>query len=959
MQIIFARFSRLFATLCAAGAATSAAIAQTAPEPLPVQPQIDANGVDLHDRTLLLTGLGGVSIGQPGSGGLSFSRVYYNGGWRSSAMASVSSSGSTYSVSVGGSAETFTKSGSTFTSVQGTGSTLEYDESCTYIPEIDETFCAYKRYRYTDRYGAVYIFDKLLVEGGAVGWAEINEGILTGAFLPDGEAINYNYVTATLSGTVVGSRLQSITNNLGYQIHLEYARNTVTTGPHLIDWRRITKVTAFDSSIDTCNPLATSCTYSRTWPNVSYTGPYFWTVDSATDTLGRTTTFTHTTAGALTGIKLPGSTSNDVTYNYSSGLVSSVTAAGVTYNYSTSDNVPNNERTVTVTGPLSTQTIVKSRLTTGRIISSENGVGDVTSYLYDSNNRLVRVTAPEGNYVEYTYDARGNVTQTKTVAKSGSGLSNIITSATYPACTGSNEKTCNKPSSTTDANGKVTNYGYSIYHGGLIWVRTPTGDAGFRQQVTTSYASYLSGTVWRPTKVTTCATAQTCAGSANESVTEYTYQGPHLRISRIRNENGAGGDRSQTIFTHNDFGDVIEANGPLSGTADTTYYFYDDLRRPIGVISPQTTVNGTTLVHRATKTSYTARGAVDEVRQGTVSGTTFAHLDLGFTTHNRTDTDYDSYGRPVKTRRIFNTTHETVQTSYDAAGRVDCTARRMNQLISPPSNACAMGTIGSDGPDRITRNTYDAAGRVTEVRTGRGTSLARWAMRYTYTANGQVATIKDAEGNTTTYAYDGHDRLKTTTFPDASYEELTYDAGGRVATSRLRNGATETFTYDDRSQVKTVNRAGDTHDITYSYDVMGRMTQAVSAATTSRTVTTAYDALSRVKSVTTNPGTVEYKYDAAGRRTEMKWPDGFYVNYDYDDAGALTTIRENGETTGPGVLAEFEYNALGQRTKLIRGNGTETSYTINDARWLGALAHDLKDTADDLTVDFDYNPAGQ
>ena len=91
----------------------------------------------------------------------------------------------------------------------------------------------------------------------------------------------------------------------------------------------------------------------------------------------------------------------------------------------------------------------------------------------------------------------------------------------------------------------------------------------------------------------------------------------------------------------------------------------------------------------------------------------------------------------------------------------------------------------------------------------------------------------------------------------------------------------------------------------------------------------------------------------------MSWPDNFYVNYDYDDAGVLKKIRENDATSGVGVLAEFEYNGLGQRTKLARGNGADTTYSYGDTVNLTQVVNDLDGTADDLTVDFDYNPVGQ
>ena len=53
-----------------------------------------------------------------------------------------------------------------------------------------------------------------------------------------------------------------------------------------------------------------------------------------------------------------------------------------------------------------------------------------------------------------------------------------------------------------------------------------------------------------------------------------------------------------------------------------------------------------------------------------------------------------------------------------------------------------------------------------------------------------------------------------------------------------------------------------------------------------------------MSSETQNPlgKTVGYQYDLAGRQTGLAWPDGFYVNYDYNLAGDLTAIRENGAT---------------------------------------------------------------
>ena len=71
-------------------------------------------------------------------------------------------------------------------------------------------------------------------------------------------------------------------------------------------------------------------------------------------------------------------------------------------------------------------------------------------------------------------------------------------------------------------------------------------------------------------------------------------------------------------------------------------------------------------------------------------------------------------------------------------------------------------------------------------------------------------------------------------------------------------------------------------------------------------------------------------------------------------------MRENGATSGVGVLATYAYDDLGRRTSLTRGNGTVTSYYGYDAvSRLASLAQDLAGTYADLTPAFTYNPASQ
>ena len=70
-----------------------------------------------------------------------------------------------------------------------------------------------------------------------------------------------------------------------------------------------------------------------------------------------------------------------------------------------------------------------------------------------------------------------------------------------------------------------------------------------------------------------------------------------------------------------------------------------------------------------------------------------------------------------------------------------------------------------------------------------------------------------------------------------------------------------------------------------------------------------YDALGRVGAEVATVGG-DYQlfaagYDAAGRRTRIDYGNGLYVDYDYNLIGEVTAIRENGATSGAGVLATY------------------------------------------------------
>ena len=152
------------------------------------------------------------------------------------------------------------------------------------------------------------------------------------------------------------------------------------------------------------------------------------------------------------------------------------------------------------------------------------------------------------------------------------------------------------------------------------------------------------------------------------------------------------------------------------------------------------------------------------------------------------------------------------------------------------------------------------------------------------------------------------------------------------------------------------NLPGSEPDVSYGYDLLGRLT---SAATASQTLGFTFDALGRNLTQSGPHGTLTSTWDVAGRRTRITHPDGFYVDQDFLVTGETTAIRENGATSGVGVLASFGHDQLGRRSTLTRGDGSVLSYSYDAVSRLSQLADNLVGTAYDQTLGFTYNPASQ
>jgi YD repeat-containing protein len=302
-------------------------------------------------------------------------------------------------------------------------------------------------------------------------------------------------------------------------------------------------------------------------------------------------------------------------------------------------------------------------------------------------------------------------------------------------------------------------------------------------------------------------------------------------------------------------------------------------------------------------------------------------------------------GAFVQTAQVANA--ETVlsvsQITYDADGRLQCMATRMNPAVfgSLPSSACTLGTQGSNGPDRITKNVYDAASQIIQVRKAVGTSspnLEQAFATYSYTSNGKREYVIDANGNKAKLEYDGFDRQIKWIFPStarptaynpatqatalstsgninsADYEQYGYDSNGNRTSLRKRDTQTIGYTYDALNRVTFKDIPGTTSlDVYYGYDLRGLQLFARFSSTSGQGITNGYNTAGRPTSSANNVGgtnrTLAYQYDKDGNRTRLTWPDSNYVTFSYDALNRMTLVKQSGSTT----VATFVYNSRGER----------------------------------------------
>ncbi|WP_397402187.1 RHS repeat-associated core domain-containing protein [Phenylobacterium sp.] len=599
----------------------------------------------------------------------------------------------------------------------------------------------------------------------------------------------------------------------------------------------------------------------------------------------------------------------------------------------------------------------------GRPIRSIDGAGVASTVAYDGRGRAILTTSPDGDRTQIEYNTRNLPTKVTRLARVGSAEAGqtLVTETGWHA-------TLNAPVWTKDARGAQTDY-IPDSMGGFAKVTYPAASVGATRDEATRYA-YSGGLEMAVTTAMGQTVSKTYANGTS--------------MDTLTNTVGAISGVYDNI-TYSSLGDPTKLRTPQGAETNITY---DALRRTTLVIesytkvlscssyasaSPMVCAAGatatfdTTLPRNAKRTTYDVLGRAWKVELGTYSGTTFTPLET-YTS------EFDLVGQRVKQIGPSG----VIQMSYDAGGRPTCTAIRMNSAVydALPADACLPSKAGVFGPDRITRAGYDAAGRVVTTEAGVGTGLQQVTARYGYTPGGQRTTLTDANGNTSTFEYDGYGRLKKTRYPASprgsgassttDYEQYGYDENGNRTSFRRRSGQTISYQYDLRNRMTVKDVPGGTaDDVYYSYLLNGRETQGRLGSSTN-TIYNAmvFDQAGRLKNdyLTGGPaagGGFAATYDAEGRRASASHGRIFGYLY-YDAVGRLAEYKYtpvSGGTQQQGLT--ISYGALNRRSALTRPNGVVTSYTYDTGGRLAALAHSATPANAGSYQSFSYNPAGQ
>jgi large repetitive protein len=592
-----------------------------------------------------------------------------------------------------------------------------------------------------------------------------------------------------------------------------------------------------------------------------------------------------------------------------------------------------------------------TRNSRGQVLTETDALGNTATYTYSPSGNLLTTKDAKGNVTKFSYDLRGNLL-TLTDAN------NKVTEFKYDAF-GNVEWM-------KDALGNITEYQYDANGNRKQETRKNVTTPGGLQDLITKWQYNNSGQVEFATDAENKVTEYRYDGNGNQiavidartNKTDYRYDSKGQLVETIYPDNTPTNpaDNSRTI-------NIYDKGGRLRATIDqdkhATHYNYDDTERLIETIyadgvdtfaqlvqavapnQTPATIDWTQVVYPDIAPVFLSdnpRSKTEYYKNGDVK----AEIDeLG----NRTEYRYDNNGRLVeviypddtltlddnpRTRTEYDDSGRTVAT-IDAKGRI--TRYEYDDLGRLVKTIYPDATPNNPDDNPTAKTEYDSLGRRISA-----TDAAGKTVKYEYDALGRLTAVVQSLNQSginpiilrTEYGYDEAGRLIWQKDAKSQQTDFEYDKNGRRVAVELPLTQRSITTYDEVGNVKTVTDFnGDT--ITYNYDAENRLTSKQFSVSGESPLTFTYTPSGQIKTVVNGQETTTFNYDELGRLVSRIDPDGPYlasgatIEYDYDDAGNRTEVRT------PSGVTQYRYDEQNRLEKVIDPDLAETKYFYDDA----------------------------
>ena len=266
--------------------------------------------------------------------------------------------------------------------------------------------------------------------------------------------------------------------------------------------------------------------------------------------------------------------------------------------------------------------------------------------------------------------------------------------------------------------------------------------------------------------------------------------------------------------------------------------------------------------------------------------------------------EYDAKGRPQRVSNPYRPATESpvwTTTSYDALDRVEEVVAPGNVVTT--TSYAANATTTTNPANKSRRAVRDALGRIVQV--SEDPFGLNHQTSYLYDVLDNLARVVMGE-QIRQFGHDSLSRLTSSTNPESGIVKYDYDANGNLQFRRDARNILTTYGYDELDRPRTIaytnEPAGsETPDVTNFYDAAevpfgkGRQTRVVSMVST--TAFLEYDAGGRVKaSLQTTAGTsygIQYTYDLAGNLRTQTYPSGRVVTTGFDRVGRVESVTSH------------------------------------------------------------------